>query len=86
MLSVTEAGVAQLKRVPRGTVLATGLDNISLYFGKDSGYLLPLSWELVRDGAGETAQRLRAPDALPEDPGSIPSTHTAAHNCLWLQF
>jgi hypothetical protein len=24
--------------------------------------------------------------ALPEDPGSIPGTHMAAHNCLYLQF
>jgi hypothetical protein len=31
--------------------------------------------------AGE-AQRLRAPTALLEDLGSIPSTHVAAHNCL----
>ncbi|EDL76976.1 rCG25076 [Rattus norvegicus] len=27
------------------------------------------------------AQQLRAPAALPEDPGSIPGTHMAAHNC-----
>ncbi|EGW01633.1 hypothetical protein I79_012302 [Cricetulus griseus] len=27
------------------------------------------------------AQQLRAPTALPEDSGSIPSTHTTAHNC-----
>jgi hypothetical protein len=32
--------------------------------------------------AGEVAQRLRALAALPEDPGSIPSIHIAAHNCL----
>jgi hypothetical protein len=25
---------------------------------------------------------LRALDALPEDPGLIPSTHIATHNCL----
>ena len=37
-------------------------------------------------GAGEMAQRLRALTALPEDPGSIPSTHMAAHNCLKIQF
>ena len=36
--------------------------------------------------AGEMAQWLRALTAPPEDPGSIPSTHMAAHNCLWLQF
>ena len=33
-------------------------------------------------GLGEMAQQLRALAALPEDLGSIPSTHTAAHNCL----
>ena len=27
------------------------------------------------------AQQLRALTALPENPGSIPSTHMAAHNC-----
>lgn len=32
------------------------------------------------------AQQLRALAALPEDPGSVPSTHMAAHNCLKLQF
>jgi len=32
--------------------------------------------------AGEMAQQLRALVALPEDQGSIPSTHRAAHNCL----
>jgi hypothetical protein len=32
--------------------------------------------------AGEMAQRLRALVVLPEDPGSIPSTHMAAHSCL----
>jgi hypothetical protein len=31
------------------------------------------------------AQCLRALAALPEDLGSIPSTHMAAHNCLQLQ-
>lgn len=35
--------------------------------------------------AWEMAQWLRAPAALPEDPGSLPSNHIAAHNCLWLQ-
>jgi hypothetical protein len=30
----------------------------------------------------ETAQQLRALAALPEDTGSIPFTHTAAHNRL----
>ena len=33
-------------------------------------------------GAGQMAQWLRALPALPEDLGSIPSTHVAAHNCL----
>ena len=33
-------------------------------------------------GAGEMVQQLRAPTALPEDPGSIFSTHMEAHNCL----
>jgi hypothetical protein len=33
-------------------------------------------------GAGEMAQWLRALSILPKDPGSIPSTHMAAHNCL----
>ena len=37
-------------------------------------------------GAEEMAQQLRALTALPEDPGSIPSTHMAAHNCLKMQF
>ncbi|CAO2645611.1 hypothetical protein LEMLEM_LOCUS27546 [Lemmus lemmus] len=32
------------------------------------------------------AQWLRALTALPKDPGSIPSTHMAAHNCLKIQF
>ena len=31
------------------------------------------------------AQWLRTWTALPEDPGSIPRTHTAANNCLELQ-
>ena len=28
------------------------------------------------------AQQLRVLAALPEDPGKIPSTHMAVHNCL----
>jgi hypothetical protein len=32
------------------------------------------------------AQRLRVLTDLPEDPGSIPSMHMAAHNCLLLQI
>ena len=35
-------------------------------------------------GAEGMAQWLRA--ALPEDLGSIPSTHMAAHNCLKIQL
>jgi hypothetical protein len=33
-------------------------------------------------GTGKMAQPLRALAVLPEDPGSIPSTHMAAHNHL----
>ena len=33
-------------------------------------------------GAEEMAQLLRTLAALPEDPGSTPSTHMAAHNSL----
>ena len=33
-------------------------------------------------GAREMVQWLRALATLPEDPGSIPSTHKAACNCL----
>jgi hypothetical protein len=36
----------------------------------------------LRTGAGEMAEWLRALLALPEDPGSIPSTLMAAYNCL----
>lgn len=32
--------------------------------------------------AGEMAQRLTALAAFPDDPGSILSTHVAAHSCL----
>jgi hypothetical protein len=31
--------------------------------------------------AGEIAQWLKAWTGLPEDPGSIPNTHKAAHSC-----
>ncbi|XP_049998020.1 lymphocyte antigen 96 isoform X1 [Alexandromys fortis] len=37
-------------------------------------------------GAGVTAGWLRAPDALPEDPGLILGTHKAAHVCQQYQF
>jgi hypothetical protein len=33
-------------------------------------------------GAGEMAQQLKALAALPEDLGSIPSTHMTTYNCL----
>ena len=33
---------------------------------------------IFTEGAGETAQKLRALAALAEDPGSVPSTHMAA--------
>jgi hypothetical protein len=32
--------------------------------------------------AGELAQWLRALAALPEYPGSVPSTHMSGHHCL----
>lgn len=32
------------------------------------------------------ALQLTALTALAEDPGSVPSTHMVAHNCLYLQF
>lgn len=32
------------------------------------------------------AQWLKALITFPEDPGTIPSTHLATHNCLELQF
>ena len=33
-------------------------------------------------GASKMAQRFRAPSALAEDPGSVPSTHMVASNFL----
>ena len=33
-------------------------------------------------GVGDMAQCLTAMVVLPEDPGSIPSSHMAANNCL----
>ena len=41
-----------------------------------------LTFKINYLGAGEMAQRLRALAVLPKDPGSIPSTHMAAHSCL----
>lgn len=35
---------------------------------------------------GEMAQKSRALTALPEDVGSVPSTHEAAYSCLSLQI
>ena len=41
-----------------------------------------LSFKDIKLRAGEMVQQFRALAALPEDPGSIPSTLIAAHNCL----
>lgn len=38
--------------------------------------------ENIGVGAGEMSQRLRALPTVPEDPGTIPSTHTAAYKPL----
>jgi hypothetical protein len=46
-------------------------------------FLLDCSFKNLRNiGAGEVAQWLKALAALPENPGSIPSTHMAADNPL----
>lgn len=37
-------------------------------------------------GAGEMARGLRAPAALPEDPGSVPSTEMVVNKCLSLRL
>jgi hypothetical protein len=37
-------------------------------------------------GAGEMAQWLRVLAVLPEDPGSVLSTHMSVDKCLQLQF
>jgi hypothetical protein len=55
-----------------------------------SSCLCPIKWRVFLElglrfmevGAGKMAQQLRATVALPEDPGSIPSTHMTAHICL----
>lgn len=39
-------------------------------------------FKILSYGDGELAQQLRAPIALTEDPGSVLSTHMAAHNRL----
>lgn len=44
------------------------------------------SAEIIVDGAGEMAQKIRAMTALPEDLGWIPSTHNVAHNQLLTLF
>ena len=36
--------------------------------------------------AGKMAQWLRTLAVLPKDPGSIPSPHMAAHNCVRVQL
>lgn len=36
----------------------------------------------IEQGAGEINEWLSAEDALPEDQGSILSTHIVVHNCL----
>lgn len=36
--------------------------------------------------AGKTAQRLKAPAALPKDPSATPSIHVILHSHLYLQF
>jgi hypothetical protein len=41
-----------------------------------------MSFKITSPGAEEMAQWLRALVALPEGPGSIPSTHAAAPICL----
>jgi hypothetical protein len=40
----------------------------------------PLEIDIIR--GGEMTQQVRALTALPKDPGSIPSMHMMAHNCL----
>ena len=47
----------------------------------DQPYLNDPSLRFSSWGAGEMAQQLRTLAVLPEDPGSIPITHMAAHNC-----
>ena len=40
------------------------------------------NFKIYSSEVGEMAQQLRALTILPEDPGSIPSTHMAAYNYL----
>lgn len=40
------------------------------------------TFKTLKQGPGETAQRLQTQGELPEDPGSIPSTHVVANNGL----
>lgn len=42
----------------------------------------PHGRETFGTGAGALVQRVSTPTALVGDPGSIPSTYIAAHNCL----
>ena len=53
-------------------------------WGIQTVFKLVFTYETLKKwrGAGEVAQRARALAALPEDQGSIPSTHMAVHNCL----
>jgi hypothetical protein len=44
--------------------------------------LLNMPVRTILKGTGEMARRLRTLAALPEDPGSISSTHVVAHNHL----
>jgi hypothetical protein len=44
--------------------------------------IIRIIYRKVAARAREIAQQLRALAALPEDLGSIPSTHMAANNCL----
>jgi hypothetical protein len=41
-----------------------------------------VSIKKINNRAGMMPQRLGVLIALLEDPGSVPSTHMAAHNCL----
>ena len=44
--------------------------------------LSPMSYRTLKckTRAGKIAQQLKAPTALAEDPGSVPSTHMSTHN------
>jgi len=54
---------------------------------RESVFSCQIRWHKnARVRAREMAQLFRALAALPKDLGSIPSTHVAAYNLLWLQF